>query len=93
MKNQAISIILLGFFFIPTCTQTKKEIDKYEGKVWQSPQGGTLRYCFRAPEKVEREKKYPLLFFLHGAGGSMMTLPWLETVAAEGTSTKLKEPS
>ena len=69
MKNQTISIVLLGFLFITTCTQAKEEIDKYQAKVWQSPQGGTLLYRFRAPEKIERTKKYPLLFFLHGAGG------------------------
>jgi len=69
MKNQTISIVLLGFLFIPTCTQAKEEIDKYQAKVWQSPQGGTLLYRFRAPEKIERTKKYPLLFFLHGSGG------------------------
>ena len=28
-----------------------------------------MLYRFRAPEKIERAKKYPLLFFLHGAGG------------------------
>ena len=31
--------------------------------------------------------------FLYGAGGSMMALPWLETVAAAGATNKLKEPS
>jgi hypothetical protein len=31
--------------------------------------------------------------FLYGAGGSMLALPWLEVVAAEGATTKLKEPS
>ena len=31
--------------------------------------------------------------FLYGAGGSMLALPWLETVAAAGATTKLKEPS
>jgi len=30
---------------------------------------------------------------LYGAGGSMLALPWLETVAAKGATTKLKEPS
>jgi hypothetical protein len=31
--------------------------------------------------------------FLYGAGGSMLALPWLEVVAAQGATTKLKEPS
>jgi len=31
--------------------------------------------------------------FLYGAGGSMLALPWLEMVAAEGATKKLKEPS
>jgi len=31
--------------------------------------------------------------FLYGAGGSMLALPWLEMVAAEGATKKVKEPS
>ena len=31
--------------------------------------------------------------FLRGAGGSMMALPWLQTVAAEGNNKKPNEPS
>ena len=69
MKNQNHKHCFTWFPFFPTCTQTKEEIDKYQAKVWQSSQGGTLLYRFRAPEKIERTKKYPLLFFLHGSGG------------------------
>ena len=64
MKNRTISIVLIGSLFFPACAQTKEEIDKYEAKVWQSPQGGTLLYRFRSPEKVEKSKKYPLLFYV-----------------------------
>ena len=30
--------------------------------------GDTLRYCALAPQKVEQDKSYPLVVFLHGAG-------------------------
>jgi predicted peptidase len=28
-----------------------------------------LNYCFREPDKINKYKKYPLILFLHGAGG------------------------
>ena len=46
-----------------------EELKKYTREELQSPEGGSLNYCYRAPKKIEPGKKYPLLFFLHGAGG------------------------
>ena len=42
---------------------------KYAGKVWKSEKGESFNYRYRAPDQVEAGKKYPLLIFLHGAGG------------------------
>jgi len=46
-----------------------EEIQKYIPKVWKSINGGSMNYRFRPPRKIEPDKEYPLLLFLHGAGG------------------------
>ena len=49
--------------------QAQKEIESYQAVSWESPTDETFNYSWRAPDKIEKGKKYPLLFFLHGAGG------------------------
>ena len=44
-------------------------INEYAAKIWESPNGGSIKYRYRLPAKIEEGKKYPILFFLHGAGG------------------------
>ena len=44
-------------------------INEYAAKIWESPNGGLIKYRYRLPAKIEEGKKYPILFFLHGAGG------------------------
>ena len=44
-------------------------INEYAAKIWESPNGGSIKYRYRLPAKIEECKKYPILFFLHGAGG------------------------
>ena len=46
-----------------------EEIQKYIPKVWKSINGGSMYYRFRPPRKIEPDKEYPLLLFLHGTGG------------------------
>lgn len=45
------------------------ELQNYVPMVWDSPIRGKLLYRFRKPERMEFDKKYPLLLFFHGAGG------------------------
>lgn len=45
------------------------EIDHYTAAEWKSPREGSFLYRHRAPAKVEPGTLYPLLVFLHGAGG------------------------
>lgn len=45
------------------------EIKKYKKLVWGENKHSLLNYCFRAPDNIDESKKYPLILFLHGAGG------------------------
>lgn len=44
-------------------------VNSFEAKVYKSPKGGELLYRQLNPLKIESGKKYPLVLFLHGAGG------------------------
>lgn len=66
--NKTIFLLAVMLFFQCT-TLLASEIDKYYAKKeYVSPTGDTLRYRILEPEKVEKNKKYPLVLFLHGAG-------------------------
>jgi len=43
--------------------------ETYTPMVWKNSEGEELNYRFRAPDKVELGKKYPLIVFYPGAGG------------------------
>ena len=47
----------------------KKELSKYKQETKEFSDSGKLNYCFREPDNIIPEQKYPLLIFLHGAGG------------------------
>ena len=47
----------------------KKEIDKYSEFKLKKRNGKILNYRIRKPSNIKRGEKYPLLLFLHGAGG------------------------
>jgi len=47
----------------------KITVDSFEAKVYESPKGGKLSYRQLSPAEVESGRKYPLVLFLHGAGG------------------------
>ena len=61
-------LILVPFILFISCS-VGAPIDEYSAEVWKSPNGGSINYRYRLPYKVEEGKKYPMLFFLHGAGG------------------------
>ena len=44
-------------------------IDSYEPVTFICTNGESFNYRWRAPDKMKEREKYPLLFFLHGAGG------------------------
>ena len=45
------------------------EIDQYKSATWKSSNREKLLYRYRKPMNHDSKKKYPLLLFLHGAGG------------------------
>lgn len=45
------------------------KLENYSQLIWKSSKDKILKYCFREPDKIQNNKKYPLLLFLHGAGG------------------------
>ena len=47
----------------------KKLLNQYEKQVWKNEKNEKINYCFRKPSNFNNNKKYPILFFLHGAGG------------------------
>ena len=49
--------------------QAEELLDKYTPAVWRNATGESLNYRYRSPASVEEGKTYPLLLFLHGAGG------------------------
>ena len=50
-------------------------INEYAAKIWESPNGGSIKYRYRLPAKIEEGKKYPILFFADGeAGGKKVNL-------------------
>ena len=61
-------LILVPFILFISCS-VGAPIDEYSAEVWKSPNGGSIKYRYRLPAKIEEGKKYPILFFLHGAGG------------------------
>jgi predicted peptidase len=42
--------------------------DLYEAKTYRNAAGQTMPYRLLRPEKIEPDKTYPLVFFLHGVG-------------------------
>jgi predicted peptidase len=65
--SSALAAILLVCSAIPL--QAQQELESYEAVSWESPSDETFNYRWRAPDKMKKGEKYPLLFFLHGAGG------------------------
>ena len=47
----------------------KKLLSQYEKRIWKNAKDEKLNYRFRKPKNCDSNKKYPILFFLHGAGG------------------------
>ena len=67
-------ILVTGvFLFLLSAGLFASDIDKYYAKKeYISPRRDTLRYRVLEPERIEKNKKYPLVLFLHGAGAYEM---------------------
>ncbi|MHC5075537.1 MAG: family 43 glycosylhydrolase [Planctomycetota bacterium] len=49
---------------------TEVSVDDYEPRVFTSSKGDTIQYRLFIPRGYDTDKKYPLVLFHHGAGGS-----------------------
>ena len=50
-------------------TKKSYELNIYSKAKWTSKDGEELRYRYRRPASIKGNNKYPLVLFLHGAGG------------------------
>ena len=62
-------LVVLALLLPSSSLLASDDWEKYPAKVWKSEKGESFNYRYRTPDKVEAGKKYPLLLFLHGAGG------------------------
>lgn len=65
MLNKTFHLFLFSFFFIATVYAQDHE---FEANTYYSKLGDSLLYRQLNPERIEENKKYPLVIFLHGAG-------------------------
>ena len=70
-KSSCPKLCLLSLLslFLGATSSGAKEKEPYAALSGKAPNGDTMNYRWRAPDKMVPGKKYPLLFFLHGAGG------------------------
>ena len=69
LQSLSILAICLSGNLVGTAMTKANEIDLYTAAEWKSPTVGTFLYRHRAPAELKAGEKYPLLVFLHGAGG------------------------
>ena len=69
---KTFSFSLASILLLMNVAQAEKLDDGFGSYVpvtWGDSPKTAFNYRWRAPDKVELGNKYPLLFFLHGAGG------------------------
>ena len=64
-----LRMVMITFLSVLGLMTSHADLKKYTADVWKSPNGGEQPFRFRTPDEVKSGKKYPLVVFLHGAGG------------------------
>ena len=60
---------LLVILFLNVLAVGQKREESPVAKVYKGSQGRTMPYRLYVPERYEKQKKYPLVLYLHGGGG------------------------
>jgi predicted peptidase len=71
------AMLIVGALCVSGCVSacslkavTEVTVDDYEARVFTSSQGDTIPYRLFIPRGYDADKKYPLVLFHHGGGGS-----------------------
>ena len=67
MRRLAFSLILI-LCLAALCVAQKRE-EVLVAKIFKGAQGRTMPYRLYVPENYDKQKKYPLVLYLHGGGG------------------------
>lgn len=62
-----VTLILLGLILMNAIVFAQSQYDKYQKEVYDD-KGFSMPYRFLQPENISKNKKYPLVILLHGAG-------------------------
>ena len=60
-------LLILTLMAVPAVGQNREEI--LAAKVYKGSQGQSMPYRLYIPENYDKQKKYPLVLYLHGGGG------------------------
>src|SRR6185369_17841318 len=60
---------LILILFLAAFVVAQKREDVLVAKVYKGTQGRTMPYRLYVPENYDKQKKYPLVLYLHGGGG------------------------
>src|SRR5262249_30694936 len=61
--------VLLAITLAAAPLMAQSRIDGFEARIYRNGAGHTMPYRLFIPERYEKQKKYPLVLWLHGAGG------------------------
>jgi len=48
---------------------SEKRLKRYKKLIWKDQNNNTLNYRLLEPDNIQKDRKHPILFFLHGADG------------------------
>jgi predicted peptidase len=68
MRRKIASSLILILLLAALAVAQKRE-DVLVAKVYKGSQGRTMPYRLYVPENYDKQKKYPLVLYLHGGGG------------------------
>jgi hypothetical protein len=63
-------LTLLFFLFAPLSFAAEDDIDGFVARIYRNASGKTMPYRLFIPQGYSDEKRYPLVIWLHGAGGA-----------------------